>query len=1301
MIKTLSPTLKPNISYHLILALFFIIVINGTLNAQDKKEEYTRNFSIHSPTAFAFSKIDNIPMNNFTGMASINLPLYEKKMSVLNFNMALTYTGGGGIKAGSGSSTVGKGWLLHTGGAIIRHTRGVPDDYQSNTPYNGSADTRFNGLLYNTVSYKPDGVTRIPLNDPVSNQALGYGDSEHDVFEFNIPGKSGKFYIGKDKQVIIVTDSKVKIIPDFTSSVLPEFKLGSFLIIDEAGIKYSFNQTEVTSPNASNIDWEAQNKQYPTSWLLTKIEAPFGEESITYEYIRRGGLVAGAPVNSVYVRRSDIPVDDYPSVGGVGVLGANIKRIVFSDQSKINFKYFLDDSDPYPANIPLLKSIEILNPEQTIVKSYNMTYKIWRGNKAYYTNTVRETKNDNIFSANGNNYLNHIDLVGSNHRQTMYAFDYFLDQNLNEESVPNGYDFWGYYNGKNNAHPYLVATAFGPAADRNPDLNYAKLGSIKKIIYPTGGSEEFEYELNDKQGTNNKIIVAGLRIKKRILHDGINAQNDMIKEYRYVETDGLSSGFLGEQPEFTFIQNTYYDDGGWPSNPHVYYTTTTSYAYPVNPLSSIDGSFAGYRRVEELLQNGDKSNGKIVYEYSDLSYTTLWTPQDYHPYRPVDRPYWAIGLPLKTTYFSSLGAIVKQTINEYNIFQQQKIDDNYRSLYISSIGEVHVWLPNGSPDPNLLRYIYKFKNYYPIIGRVELKTTHEYNYPSIAGSTTPQLQSTYNTYDANYFFLRTSSQPNSNGDMVKKYFYYPFDYNLGASSFTAKLTDNNIINKPILTETWLNKASSDYLTQADLIEYQTLNNGTIRPLKAYTARLALPLLGTAGTMFSNSVLLPSNYNFKPVLTFNTYDNKSRLVEFENQGGIRTAIILDKSGNVLAKADNASFSSIAYTGFETEDLGNWNYGSSGISSSSSKSGSKSYNGSTISKDNLLLGNYNVSLWAKGNGTITVNNIGIPINNSWNLYKWNLNDISSVSINTNNNLIDQVALSPQNAQMTVANYNKTNDIENTVDVKGNTSYFEYDEFARLINIKDQDRNGVKNYAYQFKPPFLSISQSGSFTNTCPPIPGDAPYTPGPPVTYTIPAGKYSSIISQEDADAQAWSDVHGGNGQTYANANGTCNKVYYNTDFNKWFTRNNCPANTTTYAVNYRVPAKTVSSIISQEDADAQAQAYADANGQAYANANGLCAPNVTVTFSNSTSDSFGVSFSRSDGYNKSFQCNPGSSSLVLPGGIYSVYISVINAPNSRRMYVGSRSAIEGTYASFTNVNISSGTGSQYENTIGMY
>jgi Family of unknown function (DUF5977) len=44
-------------------------------------------------------------------------------------------------------------------------------------------------------------------------------------------------------------------------------------------------------------------------------------------------------------------------------------------------------------------------------------------------------------------------------------------------------------------------------------------------------------------------------------------------------------------------------------------------------------------------------------------------------------------------------------------------------------------------------------------------------------------------------------------------------------------------------------------------------------------------------------------------------------------------------------------------------------------------------------------------------------------------------------------------------------------------------------------------------------------------------------GSAVTYTVPAGKYTSTVSQAAADAQANNDITA-NGQNYANANGTC-------------------------------------------------------------------------------------------------------------------------------------------------------------------
>jgi hypothetical protein len=108
-------------------------------------------------------------------------------------------------------------------------------------------------------------------------------------------------------------------------------------------------------------------------------------------------------------------------------------------------------------------------------------------------------------------------------------------------------------------------------------------------------------------------------------------------------------------------------------------------------------------------------------------------------------------------------------------------------------------------------------------------------------------------------------------------------------------------------------------------------------------------------------------------------------------------------------------------------------------------------------------------------------------------------------------------------------------------------------------------------------------------------------GSVVTYTVPANKFTSIVSQADADAQAFANTNT-YGQLYANTHGTCSpaQVYYNVVASANFTRNNCPKGQVGSVVTYTVAANTYSSIISQADADAQAQADINANGQAYAN-----------------------------------------------------------------------------------------------------
>lgn len=1275
---------KHKATFALLMFAFFILAFRSY--GQGDTESYFQNFAGHSPNSFAFSKINNAPMSLFSGQVNLSLTIFEKQLSALpNFALNLNYTGGGGLKVNTPRTIVGKGWLLNFGGAIIRNKRGVPDDFVNARVYAGSVPTKYNGILFNggtAVQYNPDGEQTIARNNIAFYYADGAADAQHDIFEFNFFGKSGKFYLGKNGPIQIVTDSRIQIIPTYNTAV-PEFTIGSFLIIDESGIKYYFSSIELAKEGYLTI-YEEDNikyygKEFPSAWLLTKVEAPFNEETIQFEYYHSTDYTSGSSgYGGAYSKRSDQATGTLSTGNDPTVIKDLFPRaITFDDGSKIVFEYFQQfDQNDYL----LLKQIKNLNPDQQVTSTFLFSYQGWDSNTTSIYSTSLQGNKETFLAWKYGYYLRDISLISPTQaKQSLYAFDYFIGDNFNEQAFAgsHGIDFWGYYNGKINQSLILYPTQYqSTIPDRNPDAAFAKLGSLKKIIYPTGGWEEFDYELNDKLVSGVNEPIGGIRIKKRILHDGADAARDIVKQYKYVEVDGTtSSGFLGEKPEFTFVYNVYHQSG-WPDSPSLKYTITNTFAYPVNPLSSVEGNFVGYRRVEELFQNSSVNTGKIVYEYTDLTDVDLWYPPDYYPYRPVDRPYWAVGLPKKITHFSSNGDKIREVINDYNILEDRNLADNFRSMQVVKKGEGDLFQPSGDQ----LRFLYKFTSYYPVIGRTELIATHEYDY----SSTTPQTSKytlTQKTYDPNYFVLRTSSAKNSKGETIRNKNFYSFDFAIsGSSHFTTKFQQKNIFNIPLLAETWLVNASGSYLVNSEATEYSELPGNIIRPSTLYAADLDAPLFSSLPDSFNPSIFLQTGRNYQPKSVFKTYDPIGRLVEYEKEGGIRSSIIMDESGNVIAKGDNVAFNSFAYSGFESNETGNWSYILSGINSAEAKTGSKSYNG-TISKESLPTGYYQLSFWAKGSGSITFNGTSQPIDSSWKLYKLSLTSVSSISINTNGNLIDEIILHRQEGNAFSYNYKKGIGISSASDLNGEITYFEYDEFNRLRDVKDQIGNLLKSYNHHFKNPIPSTSKATTLTrNNCP-----SGYQPGPPVTFVVPAGKYYSIISQIDADAQANSDIYY-NGQNYVNANGTCNLIYYNTAISAPFTKNDCPTGTVTSPVYYLVEAQKYSSIISQSDADSKAQNDLTINGQAYANTNGVCRQLITVSLSNSTGVMLKVSFS---GMGTQYDFPPGSSSLQIPQNSYTVYV-VDPASVSHSYWIGARSTIIGISATFNDVIIGPGS-----------
>ena len=113
-------------------------------------------------------------------------------------------------------------------------------------------------------------------------------------------------------------------------------------------------------------------------------------------------------------------------------------------------------------------------------------------------------------------------------------------------------------------------------------------------------------------------------------------------------------------------------------------------------------------------------------------------------------------------------------------------------------------------------------------------------------------------------------------------------------------------------------------------------------------------------------------------------------------------------------------------------------------------------------------------------------------------------------------------------------------------------------------------------------------------------------GEELEYVVEAGKYTSIISQSDADDKAMRDIEQ-NGQNWVNEHGRCITIlWYNVKKSKSFRKNDCDPDTEEGSlVTMTVEAGQFSSSISQEDADRKAEAELNAKGQDYANSHGTC------------------------------------------------------------------------------------------------
>ncbi len=441
-----------------------------------------------SPDAAAFGKYGEVPVSNYTGVPNINIPLYEIKTGKVLLPISLSYHAGG-IKVEDISSNVGLGWTLNSGGVITRSIMGLPDDLTDVGFFNNvlSADMSNSDSYMKQVAGPPNQL-----------------DAQPDVYYFNFGKYSGQLIFSKSGNCYSIPHHNFKIKP----GVGPRNQ-GSSLweVTTEEGIKYTFGQTEgseitTVCENGGGIpSQQDQIPQFTSSWYLTKVEDMHSLNFVSLTYF-------AVPVVSYDIRSSyehTMTFDEEYGCGGsslncIGNYGSGCTTFTkikyLAGISQITFPGgLIDFGRSGRLDLPSafrITGLTIKNYKGDLLKSYNFSndqyFESGCGTtlcKRLKLSSVREVGRDGI-------------------EKSPHSFLYHGEALPPRDSKDT--DYWGYYNKRGNTDDFPEFIDYFneeshydylPGANRRSNSETVKAGTLSKIVYPTGGYSEFEYEVND------------------------------------------------------------------------------------------------------------------------------------------------------------------------------------------------------------------------------------------------------------------------------------------------------------------------------------------------------------------------------------------------------------------------------------------------------------------------------------------------------------------------------------------------------------------------------------------------------------------------------------------------------------------------------------------------------------------------------------------------------------------------------------------------------------------------------------
>ncbi|PHS65754.1 MAG: hypothetical protein COB12_06695 [Flavobacterium sp.] len=514
-----------------------------------------------SPEVAAFEKFSG-SVNMYSGVPTIGMPIYTLQGKEISVPISLSYDASG-IKVDQIATNIGLGWNLNYGGVVTRNVNGLPDDYLSsggvlshpiyktNTTQIWLAYLTDKGNIHGTHDTSSGANSARQTYDWYQKNGV---DLQPDTFSFNVNGLSGTIlidYSSTPLNAYCLEDAnlKVELEKDANESII------NFTIKDTNGNLYTFGMAENTTHRTSPTDDLANEyiQTYTTAWYLTKIETPNNIDTFTFNYtadqwvdkqivteLERFELLQYGCNGSFYfqsinnlgynkylknqIRLTNINYNDKEVLK---ITTANNTRDDLENVKKIIKLEVFDRISPTSSNNPIL-IVDFDNTNYFTDGSSNPSFL----DKRLKLDGIKIYRDDNT-------------------KAKEYEFDYYAG-NI-PDRLSNERDFWGYYNGESgnqNLAPSLnldysdIANynslftsppnaSNAPTTNRKPNIFFSKIGTLKSIIFPTGGKSTYEYEEHKVKISSTLKKVGGLRIRKVINEtlDPVTNENDILETY--------------------------------------------------------------------------------------------------------------------------------------------------------------------------------------------------------------------------------------------------------------------------------------------------------------------------------------------------------------------------------------------------------------------------------------------------------------------------------------------------------------------------------------------------------------------------------------------------------------------------------------------------------------------------------------------------------------------------------------------------------------------------------------------------